>query len=112
MRKRPASALLLSSEDRRIRWPIGVSSRHLERGFKSATGQSPSHYYRSLRLHAARQLVLYSKDTLTQISHAVGYATASPMVRHYRAAFDVSPEADRRKINVFRVENNRALPST
>lgn len=91
---------------------IGVSSRHLERSFKSATGLSPSHYYRSLRLHAARQLVLYSKDTLTQISHAVGYATAAPMARHYLAAFEVSPEADRRKINLFRVENNRALPST
>ncbi|MEP5091086.1 MAG: GlxA family transcriptional regulator, partial [Paracoccaceae bacterium] len=87
---------------------IGVSPRHLERKFKGATGQSPSHYYRSLRMHAARQLVLYSKDTLTQISHAVGYATATPMVRHYRAAFGVSPDADRRKINVFRVENNRA----
>lgn len=90
---------------------VGVSSRQLERQFKNATGQSPSHYYRSLRLNAARQLVRYSKATMTEIAQAVGYATSTPMMRHYKVAFGVSPEIDRRKINLFRVENNRSIPS-
>lgn len=91
---------------------IGVSARQLERSFKHATGQSPSHYYRSLRMNAARQLVLYSKDTMTEIANAVGYATATPMVRHYRQSFGLSPEEDRKTINMFRVTDNRSIPST
>ncbi|MFD2739430.1 GlxA family transcriptional regulator [Sulfitobacter aestuarii] len=91
---------------------IGVSARQLERSFKQATEQSPSHYYRSLRMNAARQLVLYSKDSMTEIANAVGYASATPMVRHYKESFGLSPNEDRKTINMFRVENNRSIPST
>ncbi|HLS19192.1 MAG TPA: helix-turn-helix domain-containing protein, partial [Paracoccaceae bacterium] len=90
---------------------IGVSSRQLERSFKQATGQSPSHYYRSLRMNAARQLVLYSSDSMTEIANAVGYATSAPMLRHYREAFGQSPEEHRKTVNMFRVQNNRSIPS-
>ena len=36
---------------------VGLTSRHLERLFKSSTDQSPTAFYRSLRMRAARQLV-------------------------------------------------------
>lgn len=90
---------------------IGISSRQLERHFKQVTGQSPSHYYRSLRMNAARQLVLYSSDSMAEIANAVGYSTPAPMLRHYRDAFGVSPEEHRKTINMFRVQDNRAIPS-
>lgn len=90
---------------------VGTSARQLERSFKAATGQSPSHYYRTMRLNAARQMVLYSKDTMNQIALAVGYATSTPMVRHYRAAFGTTPQQDRKNINLFRVTNNQSIPS-
>jgi len=35
---------------------VGVSPRQLERQFKKATGQSPSLYYRMLRMKAAHPL--------------------------------------------------------
>ena len=91
---------------------VGVSSRRIERSFKQATGQSPSHYYRALRMNAARQLVLYSKDTMIEIANAVGYCSAAPMIRHYKQSFGLSPSEDRKTINIFRVENNSAIPST
>lgn len=91
---------------------IGVSSRQLERGFKQATGQSPSHYYRALRMNAARQLVLYSRDSMAEIANAVGYARAAPMLQHYQQHFGLSPEEDRTTINMFRVQDNRSIPST
>lgn len=90
---------------------VGLSPRQLERNFKSATGQSPSRYYRSMRMTAARQLVLYSNDSMTRIAAAVGYGATAPLVRHYRDAFGVTPQQDRQKINLFRVEKNRPLPS-
>ncbi len=90
---------------------VGVSPRQLERQFKKATGQSPSRYYRTLRMKAARQLVLFSKEPMPRIAAAVGYETVSPLMRYYREEFGISPNEDRNKINRFRVEDNRPLPS-
>ncbi|KEJ88155.1 GlxA family transcriptional regulator [Sulfitobacter donghicola] len=90
---------------------LQVTPRQIERSFKKATGQSPTHYYRSLRMKAARQLVLYSKDTLPEIALAVGYSSTTPLVQHYRTAFGLSPQEDREQINDFRVQGNMPLPS-
>jgi AraC family transcriptional regulator, glycine betaine-responsive activator len=90
---------------------IGISARQMERKFKKATGQSPLRYYRMLRMKAARQLVMYSNDSMTEIAWAVGYASSSPMVQHYRETFGISPKEEREKINLFRVKDNRPLPA-
>lgn len=90
---------------------VGVSPRQLERQFKKATGQSPSRYYRTLRMKAARQLVLFSRESMPRIAAAVGYETVAPLMRHYREEFGISPNEDRSNINRFRVEDNRPLPS-
>jgi transcriptional regulator GlxA family with amidase domain len=90
---------------------VGVSPRQIERSFKKATGQSPSHYYRALRMKAAKQLVMYSKDSMAQIALQVGYGSTTPMVRHYREAFGLTPQEDRRRINLYRVLDNTPVPS-
>ena len=90
---------------------VGVSARQIERSFKKATGQSPSHYYRSMRMKAARQLVMYSKDSMAQIALQVGYGSTTPMVQHYKDAFGLSPQEDRRRINLYRVQDNSPVPS-
>jgi transcriptional regulator GlxA family with amidase domain len=90
---------------------VGVSPRQIERSFKKATGQSPSHYYRALRMKAAKQLVMYSKDGMAQIALQVGYGSTTPMVRHYREAFGLTPQEDRRRINLYRVLDNTPVPS-
>lgn len=83
---------------------VGVSPRQLERQFKKATGQSPSRYYRMLRMKAARQLVLYSQEPVAKIAASVGYETAPPLLRHYREEFGLTPAEDRAKINRFRMD--------
>lgn len=90
---------------------VGVTPRQVERAFKKATGQSPTHYYRQMRMKAARQMVVYSKDRIGDIAAAVGYASPAPMVAHYRAAFGLTPKEDRQRINRFRVEGNVPVPS-
>jgi transcriptional regulator GlxA family with amidase domain len=89
----------------------GVSTRQLERVFKKTTGRSPLHYYRALRMNAARQLVLYSKSSMTDIAMAVGYASSTPMIQNYAEVFGVHPTEDRAKINMFRVRENAIVPS-
>ncbi|WP_227269691.1 GlxA family transcriptional regulator [Roseobacter weihaiensis] len=90
---------------------IGVSARQLERMFRKATGRSPLHYYRAMRMNAARQLVLYSNENMTDIALAVGYASATPMIQNYKEIFGIHPAADRDKINLFRVRKNAAVPT-
>ncbi|MGB8813494.1 MAG: helix-turn-helix domain-containing protein [Paracoccaceae bacterium] len=77
---------------------VAVSERHLERCFKQSTGQSPLKYYRLMRLKKARQRVLYSTDTITEIAQSVGYASSTPMARHYAEAFGVNPNDERRRL--------------
>ncbi len=90
---------------------LGVSPKQLERKFKKATGQSPKQYYRTMRMKAARQLVIYSKDSMASIALSVGYSSASPMLAHYKATFGLSPQEDRQRINLYRVQDNISVPS-
>lgn len=89
---------------------VSVSVRQLERMFKKTTGKSPLHYYRAMRMKAARQLVLYSKNNMTEIALSVGYSSASPMIQNYQEVFGVHPSDDRAKINMFRVRENVIVP--
>ena len=89
---------------------LDVTVRRMERIFKKATGKSPLRYYRGMRMTAARQLVLYTNDTLGQIAHAVGYFSATTLAQNYEHVFGVHPNADREKINMFRVRQNAPLP--
>ena len=90
---------------------LDVTSRHLERVFKTSTSQSPSHYYRMMRVKAARQLVFYTNETISKIAEHFGYSQSRAFRRHYVSCFGVTPEADRNQINLYRVEGNISLPS-
>ncbi len=90
---------------------VGLSARQLERKFKQATGKSPLQYYRSKRMNAARQMVLYSGDKLSEIALCVGYVTPAPFIKYYKDEFGLSPQEDREKINMFRVDKNAPVPS-
>jgi len=105
---------------RHIRDPLGIediaqqvnlTSRHLERLFKSATGQGPFSFYRNMRMRAARQMVLYTNEKITTIADELGYSEMRVFRRHYLTSFDLSPEDDRKRINLYRVEGNISLPS-
>jgi len=90
---------------------LGISPRHLERAFKQDTGLAPTHYYRKLRMDAARQMVLYTNDRITNIAIAVGYASLKTFSAHYQAAFGLRPKEERDRINLFRVKGNLPVPS-
>jgi len=80
----------------------GVSARQLDRLFRQGTGQSPLRYYRMIRMKKARQLVQFSDAGITAIALSVGYASSTPMVRHYVDEFGLTPQADRAARNSFR----------
>ncbi|EFO29908.1 AraC family transcriptional regulator [Roseibium sp. TrichSKD4] len=90
---------------------VNLSPRHLERVFKHSTGQNPSGYFRHLRMKAARQIIMYTNDSIGDVAAAVGYASEKPFIKQYRSTFGVAPQDDRKRINLYRVESNRPVPS-
>ena len=90
---------------------LNITPRHMERAFKNATGLSPTKYYRKLRMQAARQIVLYTNDRISDVAGAVGYYSAQTFSKHYQNAYGVSPREDRNRINLFRVKSNLPVPS-
>jgi transcriptional regulator GlxA family with amidase domain len=90
---------------------VGVSVRQLERVFVRTTGKTPLAYYQSLRMHKARQMLLYGKDSMIQIALAVGYSSTGSMSKTYMEVFGIQPKDDRKKINMFRVRENAVVPS-
>jgi transcriptional regulator GlxA family with amidase domain len=75
---------------------VGTTPRQLTRLFQAATGMSPSAFREKLRIGRARELVIGSRDPLTQIATQLGFADAAHFSRRYRRHYAVSPSADRR----------------
>lgn len=73
----------------------GISTRQLERLFRSHLGATPSSHYLKLRLVRARQLLRQTDISVIQVAAASGFTSASSLSRAYRAYFGVPPSADR-----------------
>jgi len=61
-------------------------------------------------MHKARQLLLYSKDSMVQIAVAVGYSTTAALAKSYMDVFGIHPSEDRKKVNMFRTRDNTIVP--
>ena len=69
----------------------GMSRRQIERLFNRYLDISPAKYYLGLRLERARQLVLKTRYTMSEISVATGFACTTHFSRSFKSYFDVSP---------------------
>lgn len=87
-----------------------VSPRQIERLFKRVTGQNPTHYYRTMRMNAARQLVIYTNQSIANIAQSVGYSSTATLMKYYEREFGITPKEERSRINLYRAEGNRSVP--
>lgn len=69
----------------------GVSTRTLNRQFRSETGQSPQAWLQGLRLDTAAELLESTALGVESISRRVGLGTASNLRTHFTAAYGVPP---------------------
>lgn len=74
---------------------VGVSRRQLERLFKKYLGCVPRRYYLDLRLKKARQLLLQTAGSISEIAIACGFVSASHFSKSYREMFGMSPREER-----------------
>jgi AraC family transcriptional regulator len=67
--------------------------------FRAATGHSPAHYLRRLRLERARLLLDTTFLSVKEVRALVGFNDASHFTRDFARAFGASPRAWRQRIS-------------
>lgn len=72
-----------------------VSSRHLNRLFVDAFGQSVMDYYRDMRLETARRLIRSTAISIAEIAQATGFSNPGHFSDAYKARYRLRPRADR-----------------
>ncbi|MEQ8321883.1 MAG: helix-turn-helix domain-containing protein [Rhodospirillales bacterium] len=68
-----------------------VSMRQLQRLFLKYLGTSPSDHYRLLRLDCAREILLRSHMTVTEVAMMTGFTSHSHFSKSFRDAFGICP---------------------
>ncbi|HEX9048181.1 MAG TPA: AraC family transcriptional regulator [Verrucomicrobiae bacterium] len=62
----------------------GLSRFHFHRLFKTAVGESPSHYQINLRMHEAKRLLRETKKSVVEVAMDVGYTNPSHFAQLFR----------------------------
>lgn len=70
---------------------MNMSRTQLYRKFGALTNRSVSDYFRSFRLHRARQLLLNSDLNVTQVAFEVGFKNLSHFSKSFASEFGISP---------------------
>ncbi|MFB6550849.1 helix-turn-helix domain-containing protein [Streptomyces sp. NPDC056405] len=73
-----------------------MSSRHLGRHFRSATGTTPLQWLLTQRVRHAQELLETTDDTIDAIATATGMGTATTLRRHFHRTVGVPPDTYRR----------------
>ncbi|MEM6939552.1 MAG: GlxA family transcriptional regulator [Pseudomonadota bacterium] len=76
----------------------GISVRQLERLFGKYLNTSPKKYYMELRLDRARNLLVQTEMSVTEVAFACGFESPGHFSRVYRTAFGVNPTLQRTKL--------------
>ncbi|WP_037824784.1 helix-turn-helix domain-containing protein [Streptomyces sp. NRRL B-1347] len=73
-----------------------MSSRHLGRHFKAATGTTPLQWLLTQRIRRAQELLEKTDDGIDAIAAATGMGTATTLRRHFNRTVGVPPDTYRR----------------
>jgi AraC family transcriptional regulator len=70
---------------------IGLHPVYLSAEFSKYFGVSFGEYLRRLKLENARQMLLNSNDSITEISYSNGFADQSHFIRNFKEVFEITP---------------------
>lgn len=74
---------------------LGISTRQLERLFGKFLKSSPKRYITEMRLHRARNLIVQTEQSITDIAIACGFNSTSHFSKVFRSHYGVSPISHR-----------------
>ncbi|MBZ7927143.1 helix-turn-helix domain-containing protein (plasmid) [Ensifer adhaerens] len=104
-RREPRVSRAIRVMESHIDMPISISAialrqktsrRTLEYLFKKTVGMTPASFYTSLRLQAARRLIIDTKLSLADTAERTGFPSISCLSRSYKSHFGYPPSAERR----------------
>ncbi|MGE3229520.1 MAG: GlxA family transcriptional regulator [Hyphomicrobium sp.] len=75
----------------------GLSLRQVQRMFQESLDTTPSKYYLGLRLRRARELLLQSQMSITQIAVSCGFQSTCHFSKSYRALYGRTPRSERQR---------------
>ncbi|SAK68510.1 AraC family transcriptional regulator [Caballeronia hypogeia] len=75
---------------------VHLSQRHLQRMFKMFLNVSPTHYYLTLRLRRARELLRNTDASIARVTSICGFHSPCHFSKAYRAQFGHAPSVERR----------------
>ena len=79
---------------------VGVSSRHLEREFRTVFDQSPARFYKGLRTKRARAMIDETLLPLADVAVATGFGSCSGLSKAIKDAYGVTPAKMRARRSV------------
>jgi transcriptional regulator GlxA family with amidase domain len=74
----------------------GTSLRQLERCFVAELGETPTGYFRNMRLRYGAWLLTHTRLTVTQIASDAGFADTAHFSREFKELFRTTPSRHRR----------------
>jgi len=77
---------------------LDISRRQLERLFKKYLDSVPSKYYARIRLELARQLLLSSNNSITEIALRCGFSSGAHFSTAYRSLHGITPSEERSSV--------------
>ncbi|MDR3095537.1 MAG: GlxA family transcriptional regulator [Paraburkholderia sp.] len=75
---------------------VRLSQRHLQRMFKAYLSVSPTHYYLTLRLKRARELLRTTDASIAHVTAICGFNSPCHFSKAYRVQFGHAPSRERR----------------
>ncbi len=74
---------------------LDISRRQLERLFKKHLDSVPSKYYVQIRLEVARQMLLSTNISITEIALRCGFSSGAHFSTSYRSMYQITPSEER-----------------
>ncbi|MGP3698863.1 GlxA family transcriptional regulator [Rhodobacter sp. NSM] len=74
---------------------LGISTRQLERLFGKFLNTSPKRYMMEIRLTRARNLIVQTEQSVSEIAMACGFTSTSHFTKVFRSRYGVTPVAHR-----------------
>ena len=74
---------------------LGISTRQMERLFGKYLNTSPKRHIMEMRLHRARNLIVQTEHSITDIAFACGFNSTSHFSKVFRSHYGVSPVSHR-----------------
>lgn len=102
---RQARAILAEHFDKRITIPqlarqAGINEAKLKEGFKELYGQSIHTYLLELRLEKAKNLLLTTELSITDITYEIGYSHVTHFTTLFKKEMGITPTEWRKKFKV------------